>query len=205
VAQEGHPLLFGVASPRVSVTQTCVLAAEGGLDPLWIGPSGPVLAAGEVRDRRVVAMAFRPELSEHLPLTASFPLLVGNAVYWCAQPAAEPRQGNNRRTGEAVTVEGETLAWWTPGGGKRESVPVRGRWVELDRIGLWESAGGAAGSASLQSARETLLPAGPAGEKEGANGGGETLLLGDLSMILLWCVFGLMVLESWLFHRHAVY
>ena len=55
---ENHPLLFGVASDRVAVTQTAILDTEGPLTPLWTGEMGPLLAAGEVRGQRIVVFAF---------------------------------------------------------------------------------------------------------------------------------------------------
>ncbi len=87
-ADERHPVLYGVATTRVALTQTAVLESDGPLEPLWVGPSGPVLAAGDVRGQRIVVMAFAPGRSERLPLMASFPLLIGNAIYWSAAAEA---------------------------------------------------------------------------------------------------------------------
>jgi hypothetical protein len=227
-ADERHPVLYGVATPRVEVTQTAVLESEGPLAPLWVGPSGPVLAAGDVRGQRVVVMAFAPGRSERLPLMASFPLLMGNAIYWSAAGAgraAGPVEANgtrpDRRTGELVPCPGGEITWSvpTPTGTSEEAVPVRGRFALLDRVGLWR-AGDAEGSAALLSPRETLVSAkaGPTGDGEAGGAslaargrphasGGEAsgFLRGDLTPLLMWAILVVLAVESYLFHRRAVY
>ncbi len=207
---EGHPLLYGVASSRVALTQTAVLAAEGPLQPLWMSASGPLLLAGEVAGQRVAIMAFAPERSERLPLMASFPLLIGNAVYWAARPAIEAQSANNRRTGDVVELCGKTLHWRVPGPVRdaHHQVALTGRWTALDRIGLWETDAGQKGSAALLSVRETRLPAREAQARDaGGQAAAAGLLLGggDLRAALLWSLLVLLLVESYLFHRHAVY
>ena len=201
-----HPLLYGVATSRVSVTQTAVVEADGTLEPLWVGPSGPLLVAGEVKGQRVVVMAFEPERSEHLPLLASYPLLIGNAIYWTTDAYSEAHAGNNHRAGDLVALEGETLTWSVPGG-RETAVSLRGRATELDRLGLWATDTGTTGSASLLSPRETQLAAAPEDENAAENGiaNGSALLRGDLTRSLAWLVLAFLLLEAWLFHRHAVY
>ena len=210
VVAERHPLLFGVASGRIAVTQSAVLASDGPLQPLWVGPSGPLLCAGEVRGQRVVVMAFAPRRAEQLPLMDSYPLLFGNAIYWAAQPGMDASGGNNRETGELVALEGKTLTWSVPADrGMREStVALRGRWTELDRIGLWRTDAGEMGSAALLSAKATRLPAvSPSehGATESPRPRAASLFGGDLTRLFMWCVLAFLVIESWLFHRHAVY
>ena len=156
--RERHALLHGVATARLVLTQTSVLAAGGALDALWTGPSGPVLAAGEVRGQRVVMMAFMPEQSENLPLSASYPLLLGNAIQWAAQAKSEQLGVRCLRPGEAVTARGTTLDWVDENGRKLSTTPLRNGWLALDRTGLWKTDAGEAGSAALLSARETSLP-----------------------------------------------
>lgn len=202
---ERHPLLYGVASGRLALTQTVVMDLESGrsgLEALWVGPSGPVLAAGEVRGQRIAVMGFAPGRSESLPLSASYPLLLGNAVYWATRPAGGVAEaGNNRRTGELLALDDETIVWE---GNEAPAEAEATRWAELDRIGLWKTSDGTLGSAAMLSARETLLPSAKpqAAEEEIGIGG---WLAGDLTMPLLFLALGALVAESWLFHRHGVY
>ena len=200
--RERHALLHGVATGRLILTQTAVLAAEGALEPLWTGPAGPVLAAGEVRGQRVVVMGFSPEQSENLPLSASYPLLLGNAIQWAAQVRTAQLGTRTLHTGDAVTSRGTTLSWMNADG-SLVPTPLRNGWAALDRGGLWQTDAGESGSAALLSARETLLPAGPADATRA--GAGVSWLRGDLGWPLLWLVLGVVLVESWLFHRHAVY
>jgi len=208
--EERHPLLYGVASGRVAVVQTAVLEADGTLQPLWVGPSGPILVAGEVGGQRLVVMAFDPERCEHLPLMASYPLLVGNAIYWSAQPKTDWQGGKNRKTGELVPLEGKSLTWSVPSirGTSGTTAVLRGRWTELDRIGLWRSDAGETGSASLLSQRETnLVAVEPSVDESDADRAADqaSIFRGDLTKLFMWCVLLLLAAESWLFHRHAVY
>jgi len=101
---ERHPVLYGVASERVALTQTAVLEAAGSLVPLWVGPVGPLMVAGEVRGQRLVVMAFAAERSERLPFMASYPLLLGNAILWLTETEEGERAGNNMRTGHVIDV-----------------------------------------------------------------------------------------------------
>lgn len=214
VAEVHHPVLYGVASARVKLTQTCVLESGGLLDPLWIGPSGPILTAGQVASQKVVVMGFQPEQSSRLPLMASYPILMGNAVFWAVQSDDE-KAGNNFRTGDVIQLEEDAVTFWKPGlHGAREdekTVDVGGRWFSLADLGLWETGDGKKGSASLLSRKETLLPkaaavagaGGDAGEKDGMKGGG--LFSGDLTFLFIWLVVLVLMLENWLFHRWGVY
>lgn len=206
---EGHPLLYGVASGRVAVFQTCVLDAGGGLTPLWVGPAGPVLSAGEVRGQRLIVMGFSTIRSERLGYLASWPLLLGNAVLWLAQPGQDERSGRNLQTGEVLELPpGASLSW------KGEASPEQSatasaapRLIELDRLGFFE-AGELRGSAALLSGRETNLRPNPsplevAGPKQ------ELPLAayfrGDLRPLLLWGILLILVSEAWLFHRLGVF
>jgi len=205
-----HPLLYGVASDRLSLAQTTVMEANGSLDPLWVGPSGPILLAGEVRGQRLVVMGFAAEQSEHLPLTASYPLLIGNALYWASQGAFEEQVGQNYRTGDLIRLGGKNITWTVPSpkGAKKASLPLSSHWTELDRIGLWETDTEERGSASLLSARETrlnTLEKPDDSDQANARAVRASILRGDLSSLLLWGVMLLLVVESWLFHRHGVY
>jgi len=205
-----HPVLYGVATPRVSLTQTAVFddgAALSGLQPLWQGPTGPALAAGDVRGQRLVVMVFAPHRSEALPLMASYPLLIGNAVYWCTEPQRQVQAGHQHHTGELIQVEGERLTWPSEDPARRASVALRAdHWIELDRIGLWQTDAGAHGSASLLAASETVLnPHHSHQQGDLTADRSHWLFAGDLSETLLVLAVGVLLLESYLFHRRAVY
>ncbi|MHA3774363.1 vWA domain-containing protein [Verrucomicrobiota bacterium sgz303538] len=200
---ERHPVLHGVATTRLTLAQTATLASEGALEPLWIGPAGPVLAAGDSQGQRVVVLAVAPERSENLPLSASYPLLLGNAIHWVSQPKTEALSIRCMRTGDTLNATGTTLAWVSGTGAEVAHTPVRNGWTSLDRTGLWKTDSGDSGSAALLSSRETLLPAGTESASKTPKGLG--WLRGDLSTALLALVLAALVTESWLFHRHAVY
>jgi hypothetical protein len=204
----GHPVLYGVATGRIAVNQTAMLDAGGPLESLWVGPEGPLMLAGEVRNQRVIVMGFNPQNSERLPLMASYPLLIGNCIYWAAETEIESAQGMNRRTGELVELQGKTLTWEQPddkqAAGSVEE--LEGSSAELDRIGLWKTEAGESGSASLLSADETLIPARDEAKFEASlTAGTGSLLQGDMVPILLWSVLILLILESWLFHRYIAH
>lgn len=74
----------------------------------------------------------------------------------------------------------------------------------LDRQGLWQ-VGEKRGSASLLSRRETILHPGSSSTAAQQVTVAGSLLRGDLRPLLLWLVFALLLLEAWLFHRHAVH
>lgn len=214
-ANPRHPLLFGVATDRVSLWQTAVIDSGGVLEPLWVSDAGgPLLLAGQVRGQSLAVLACDPARSESLPLLATYPLLLGNAVNWAAQDELRADAGRNQRTGDLVDVgSGATITWngapaaATASASQREQqVPVPGRWCELDRIGCWHTADGPAGTASLLSAGETRLTAvaaSPSASKSAPGFSG--LVHGDLTLPLVWCVLGMLLAESWLFHRKAVY
>lgn len=212
----GHPLLYGVASARVALTQTAVLESVGALEPIWVGPKGPVLLAGEERGQRIAILAVAAGRSSRLPLLASFPLLLANAVTWLAEPEFESRSrtGSVRATGEVIEVAGEDIEWavTAPDGGQkveRVSLADSGL-VELDRVGCWRAADGSEGAAALLSVAETRLghglvpPDSPAAPLPPPPLGA-AWLTGDLRPALLWLLFVVAVVELWLFHRHAVY
>jgi hypothetical protein len=203
-----HPLLYGVATDRIALTQTAVLQAGGPLEPLWVGSHGPLLIAGEMGSRRVVVMAFSPEHSQQLPLMASYPLLIGNALFWASEEGADSARGMNRKTGDLIQMQGKKITWRKiEDAQKREkAVDLDSHTVELDRIGLWETDAGENGSAALLSPEETLLPGMKSKRTEAdAQTAGRTLFRGDLPPMFLWSLFGLLVIESWLFHRYWVY
>jgi hypothetical protein len=77
--------------------------------------------------------------------------------------------------------------------------------LELRRIGVWTAGDGAPQSSLLLSSHETDVPRkheAAAGARDPAShwAGG-----GNWSMAFLWLVLALLLMESWLFHRQAVY
>ena len=212
VVDEHHPVLFRVSSSRVSLTQTTVLDASGSLEPLWLAGDQAVLLAGESAGQRLVVLGAAPSLSEQLPLTPSYPLLLGNALYWCAEKSDSSRVPRLAKTGEFLEAGG-ALEWREFRNGKLGApivVPVTSpHAVELDRIGLWRTTDGSReGSSLLLSRQETDVPgarpASNAGLDAGAPQARHPRFRGDLAWWFIALTFGALILESWLFHRHAV-
>ena len=210
VGNDQHPVLFRVSSSRVALAQTTVFDISGGsLEPLWIAGNEPVLAAGEIRGQRLVLMGFAAAQSEQLPLMASFPLLMGNALLWCAEssPSAEGLV-MEESSGKVVPVKGTEVKWSQFRGGSLRVVtePLEGPLLELDRVGLWETDEGMRGVSHLLSRKETDIRSRP--QAEGATAEPESRrswVAGDISWLLLAAIVSVLLLESWLFHRHAVY
>ncbi len=202
-----HPVLFRVAAGRVALTQTAVLELGGTLEPLWMAGGEPVLAAGERDGQRLVVAAFSASRSEQLALLPAFPLLLGNALYWCAEGSAALAGLATQRPGDLLEDEG--LRRWLEWDGSRfmETTEVlEGGVTRLGRLGAWEAADGRTGVSALVSAAVTDLPA--RGVVEAAEApppvAGAWAATG-LPQLLIWAVLGLLLLESWLFHRKAVY
>jgi hypothetical protein len=208
VGNDQHPVLFRVSSGRVSVSQTSVFEAAGSLEPLWLGNDEPLLAAGEVKGQRLVVMAFSPGRSDRLPLTASFPLLMGNALLWCAETApGVVEKLIESPTGRVVPASGASVTWtqWQEGGLKTTTASLTGGLLELDRTGVWETDTGQRGAAHLLSRAETdLRPRDPAAadtQVQVRSG----LFSGNATWIFLVIIALVLIVESYLFHRHAVY
>ncbi len=206
VGNENHPVLFRVSSSRVAITQTAVFQSSGSLEPLWIAGNEPVLAAGEVNGRRIVLMGFSPGLSDRLPLTASFPLLMGNALLWCVERETEAASMPLYSTGELVSVEGESITWkeWKGRDEKTSKKPIRSDVLEMDRLGLWETDTGQRGASFILSSAESDIRARP----EAANNDYFVSGVNVSRNLKPWLLGGLVILlllESWLFHRFAVY
>ena len=76
----------------------------------------------------------------------------------------------------------------------------------MDRVGMWETDTGVRGAAHLLSAAESDLRAqSPSGEGDLDYFAAHSGIAGNLKMWLLAVVVVILLLESWLFHRHAVY
>lgn len=210
VGNEEHPVLFRISSSRLALTQTALLQAKGSLEPLWFAGKDPILAAGEVEGQRLVVMGFSPGLSERLPLTASFPLLMGNALFWAVDRQNEGRElgAHFLSTGELAEVEGTEIRWTgaEEGQGGSRRIELESDVVEMNQIGIWETDSGMKGAAHLLSARESNIAAG--GEVD-ANESDyfavASRFTGNLKWWFLSFIVLFLVVESWLFHRHAVY
>lgn len=204
-----HPVLFRVSSGRVAVTQTSVYDTRGTLEPLWFAGDDAVLSAGEVGGSRLVLMGFSPGLSERLPLTASFPLLMGNALFWCIEKDGRGERGIAlSHTGDLVTMAGESITWTEAGdrGPRKTTLPLRNGPVEMERTGIWSSDSGQQGAAYLLSATESDLRARDEGvADDSAYFETKERFAGAFNYSLLFGIGLLLLLESWLFHRHAVY
>jgi hypothetical protein len=206
--QPDHPVLYRVTSARVALTQSAVLGVGDTLESLWMAGGEPVLAAGEAGGQRLVVTAFQPGSSEQLALLSAFPLLIGNALYWCAENAEALASLRPHRSGDFVSAKTGMVRWraWDGEQLVDASDEVKAGMLELRRIGVWESPDGVAGTSLLLSAHETNLTG-----KGGAAASGEKSVLprwagsGRWSMLLLWLVLAVLLVESWLFHREAVY
>jgi hypothetical protein len=167
-----------------------------------------VLAAGEVNGQRIVVGAFSPARSEQLALLPAFPLMLGNALYWCADNNAATAGLRVQHPGDLLEESG--LLQWTEWNGTQfvetsESIPTGLLYIQ--RIGAWQTADGRSGASLLASAMETNVPAKMAEATAssalpkitGSSG------LGNLSRVLIWSLLGVLLLESFLFHRKAVY
>lgn len=213
VTNPEHPILFRVSNARVALTQTAVLDTSGSLEPLWFAGDEPVLAAGEVQGQRLVILGFSPMQSESLPLMASYPLLLENAMIWCTEKAVEEAQMKTLRTGTLLETDGGRLGWTELRDGEitESEQELSGSLVELDRIGLWQTIEGKQGSSLLLSSHETDFPKRADAEGETGSGaapveiGRKSIFRGDITWLFLWLILVVLVVESYLFHRHSVY
>jgi hypothetical protein len=202
-----HPVLFRTATSRIAITQTGVLDLGGALEPLWMAGNEPVLAAGEVNGQRLVVSTFSPARSEQLALLPTFPLLLGNALYWCAENTDAVTDLRALHPGDLVTETG--LIEWTEWDGS-DFIPSTDQadngLLAVRRIGAWKTAA-RRGTSVLASMQETDIPsraktAVPATALPTitAHAG-----ISDWPRLLLWFALCLLLLESFLFHRKAVF
>ncbi len=200
-----HPLLFRTTTSRLAITQTGVLGLDS-LEPLWMAGNEPVLAAGEVSGQRLVVTAFSPSRSEQLALLPTFPLLLGNALQWCAEATDAINELKIQRTGSLLSTPG--LVEWQAWDGSQfitASDSAQHQWLALHRIGAWSTAE-AKGASILCSSQETHLPTRPVqATSSPSTAPAMHSSLSDLPRWLLWLTLSLLLLESCLFHRRAVY
>ena len=203
-----HPVAFRISSSRLAITQTCVLESLGSLEPLWLADAEPVLAAGEVNGQRIVASAVSPSQSEQLALLPAYPLLLGNAIYWCAEQSDSLSELKPLRPGDWLSTTG--LVKWTDWNGTRigsSSDEAQATLLEVQRLGVWETADGKTGASILASAEETDVPTQPAVAATSAAPASQTWLKtsSNWPQKLIWALLTVLLVESFLFHRKALY
>jgi von Willebrand factor type A domain/Aerotolerance regulator N-terminal len=202
-----HPLLFRVSTSRLAVTQTSVLNLSGSLEPLWMAGTEPILAAGDIAGQRLVISAFSPARSEQLALLPAFPLLLGNALYWCAENTDAMSQQRPQHPGDLLHEPG--LIQWTEWDGQQfieTSHESTNGLLAIQQIGAWQSTDHR-GTSILASAAETDVPS---RNQEALTTTSLPVIkatagISDWPFLLLWIVLSLLLLESWLFHRKAVF
>jgi hypothetical protein len=206
--QPDHPVLFRTSSSRIAVTQTTVLDLPVSLEPLWIAGTEPVLAAGEFNGQRLVVTAFSPAQSEQLALLPSFPLILGNALYWCAENSDALADMRTLHTGEMLHAS--SLVQWHAWDGDRfieiSDDPANGL-LSLQRIGAWET-DDRSGACALISDAETNLPKLSNDAAISTQPAAPLITASAFSTWpkrLIWLALALLLLESFLFHRKAVY
>jgi hypothetical protein len=207
--QPDHPVLFRANSARIAVTQTAVLDLPTSIEPLWLTGSEPVLAAGESNGQRLVVTAFSPSQSEQLALLPSFPLILGNALYWCAENSDALADLRTLHTGEMLHAD--SLVQWHAWNGEAfieaSDDPAHGL-LPLNRIGSWEIGKDRSGACALISDAETDLPALATTSAHSIQPAAPIITASAFSTWpkrLTWLALTLLLLESFLFHRKAVY
>lgn len=211
---ETHPVLFRLSTGRLTLTQTSVLEANAPWFPLWQAGGQTVLMAGEPLGGRVVVLAGAAALSEQLPLTPSFPLLLANSLNWCAEKANAAREPQLTAVGEIRPTAGQSVEWreWREGSlSAPELISTSGyTHFALDRLGLWRLADGShEGATALLSPQETNLGQATATDEATASptpaaASRPLTLTGELTRWFIILALAVLLLESWLFHRHSV-
>ena len=132
---------------------------------------------------------------------------MGNALLWCVERETEAASTSLFNTGELVGVSGESVTWTTSNGRelKRRRQPLSSDILEMDRIGMWETSDGTHGVSYILSASESDIPVNLLREAEGDYFNTAGAGPGNLKLWLLAALFSLLLLESWLFHRLALY
>lgn len=204
-----HPVAFRISSSRIAITQTCVLESLGSLEPIWLAGNDPVLAAGDVNGQRIVASAVSPSQSEQLALLPAYPLLLGNAIYWCAEQSDALSELKPVRPGDWLNTTG--LVKWSDWNGTRigsSSDEAQGSLLEVQRLGVWETADGKTGASILASAGETDVPKLAADVKSASSTPTSRAFkktTGNWPQKLIWALLAVLLVESFLFHRRALY
>ncbi len=205
-----HPVAFRVSTSRLAITQTSVLESLGSLEPIWLADGEPVLAAGEVSGQRIVASAVSPSQSEQLALLPAYPLLLGNAIYWCAAQGDALSELKPLHPGEWLATTG-LVKWsaWNGASIASASDEAQGSLLEVQRLGVWETGDGKTGASILASSEETDVPKQPedtsaaASTSPGSQNWKPTT--SNWPRNLIAALLALLLLESFLFHRKALY
>ncbi len=205
-----HPVLFRAASSRIALTQNTIVSMPPSIEPLWMAGAEPVLAAGEHGGQRLVVTAYEPAKSEQLALLPAFPLILGNALYWCAENSAVMADWKTMHTGELLAASG--LVKWRAWNGSQfidTTEESANGLLPLTQIGAWETADGQTGTSVLISSTETDIPVRSLAPNRTPNVHTTAIITASAfstwSQRLLWLMLGLLLLESFLFHRKAVY
>jgi hypothetical protein len=205
-----HPVSYRITSTRLAITQTSVFESLGSLEPLWLAGAETVLAAGEINGQRIVASAVSPSQSEQLALQPAFPLLLGNAIYWCAEQSDALSELTPLKPGSWLSTTG--LVKWTEWDGSRivtASDQPQGSLLEVRRLGIWETSDGSMGTSLLSSSEETNIP-----KLDGKLGDAPAPVSSRFSLAkaggtwpqrLIWALLAVLLIESFLFHRKALY
>lgn len=207
--QPDHPVLFRANSSRISLTQTSVLELPSSVEPLWIAGNEPVLAAGEYNGQRLVVSAFSPAQSEQLALLPAFPLILGNALYWCAEDGEALVDMRTLHTGEMLNADG--LVQWHAWDGLQftdvSDDPANGL-LTLNRIGSLEIGAERVATCALISDTETNLPKFTSENPSNIAAPAAIVTASAFSTWpkrLIWFGLAMLLVESFLFHRKAVY
>ena len=115
-------------------------------------------------------------------------------------------------SGDLIVMEGDELLWtdWQDGQWRESKQKLKGGLLELDQTGVWRSNKGQRGVAHLLSFAETdVRSSNNGGVDRGAEQESQSALTqgqwGDVGKWILAALVFLLVIESWLFHRYAVY
>ena len=134
----------------MSLSQTIRIDGGGRLDPLLSGDRGPLLLAGETGGQRFAAVAIRPDASGMLPLMASWPIFIGNLVYWGLGDEVGRDIAVNR-TGEVLTSDTQSIQWQDNPNATIVTSDVTDGVIELANTGLWKIDNERFGTANLAS------------------------------------------------------
>jgi hypothetical protein len=110
-----------------------------------------------------------------------------------------------------LELAGRTEWTWWDGTSFQTGAETEAGWVEADRIGTWVAEDGRTGMTVLASAKETEVPIAQEGERPAggaADGAVAKVSVGPGWTVVKWLLVGLLMLllgESFLFHRRAVY
>ncbi len=201
-----HPVLHGISTSRLSLTQITTLGNGEGLETLWMAGDEPLLLAGEYSAKRIVVAGFSPARSEQLALLPALPLLLGNAIQWCVHGGDSDPGSTLSRPGTVIEAQGDLQ--WTTWDGQRTSTRLtstKGGLAPLTELGAWQTADGRRGATALISFQETNLTNQPDQTTTVTPTGVNSWWSWPVTSSLLLFVLLLLLVESWLFHRRAVY